>query len=173
MSRITEAQCAIRNMPAFLDMLAVSEGTSTSPITANDGYDVIVTGLDANGRRTPEVFTDYSTHPFANGRKSKLFNSKGQTSNASGRYQFMLKDWAHYKAMLRLPDFGPMSQDRWAIQLIRERGALDDIRNGRFASAVARCKNIWASLPGAGYGQHENGIDKLLAAYTAAGGIAA
>lgn len=160
-------------MPAFLDMLAVSEGTSTSPITKNDGYDVIVTGLDANGRRTPEVFTDYSAHPFANGRKSKVFNSKGQTSNASGRYQFMLKDWAHYKAQLQLPDFSPLSQDKWAIQLIRERGAIPDIKAGNFEAAVSKCRNIWASLPGAGYGQHENDIGKLLAAYKAAGGVVA
>ena len=121
------------NRKAFLDMLAVSEGTSTSPATQNDGFDVIVTGSD--GR--PEVFTDYSAHPFAGGRKSKVINSKGLTSNASGRYQFMLKDWAHYKAQLCLPDFGPASQDLWAIQLIRERGALPLIDLGSFVLAVA------------------------------------
>jgi muramidase (phage lysozyme) len=82
----------------------------------------------------------------------------------------MLKDWAHYRSQLVLPDFGPASQDRWALQLIKERRALDDIEAGRFADAVSKCRNIWASLPGAGYGQHENKIAYLEAAYVAAGG---
>ena len=157
------------NRKAFLDMLAVSEGTSTSPATQNRGYDVIVTGSDGK----PEVFTDYSAHPFAGGRKSKVINSKGLTSNASGRYQFMLKDWAHYRDQLDLPDFGPASQDLWAIQLIRERGALPLIDLGSFVLAVARVRNLWASLPGAGYGQPEHSIEKLKTAYIKAGGVLA
>ncbi|MBU9829870.1 glycoside hydrolase family 104 protein [Rahnella sp. FC061912-K] len=155
-----------KNLKAFLDMLAWSEGTSTSPATKNNGYDVIVTGID----KKPEVFTDYSDHPFNNGRKSKVINSKGLTSNASGRYQFMLKDWAHYKAQLGLKDFGPASQDMWAIQLIRERKALPDIELGNIASAIAKCRNIWASLPGAGYGQREHKAVELIAQYQKQGG---
>lgn len=155
-----------KNLHAFLDMLAWSEGTSTSPATRWNGYDVIVTGID----KKPEVFTDFSDHPFNGGRKSKVINSKGLTSNASGRYQFMLKDWAHYKAQLKLPDFSPASQDLWAIQLIRERKALTDIEAGNIASAIQKCRNIWASLPGAGYNQPEHSLDKLIAQYVKAGG---
>ena len=155
-----------QNRLAFLAMLAVSEGTSTSPVTKNNGYDVVVTGVDGK----PEVFIDYSDHPFNKGRPSKVINSRGLTSNASGRYQFMLRDWRHYRERLNLMNFGPDSQDLWAIQLIRERGALPLIDAGNFALAVARCSNLWASLPGAGYGQHENQITKLEAAYTDAGG---
>ena len=154
------------NRRAFLDMLAVSEGTSTSPATKCNGYDVIVTGADSK----PETFSDFSDHPFNRGRKSKVINNKGLTSNASGRYQFMLKDWVHYRDQLSLPDFGPESQDKWAIQLIRERSALPLIDGGQFALAVARVRNLWASLPGAGYGQHENNMASLLSAYLAAGG---
>ena len=157
------------NRRAFLDMLAVSEGTSTSPATLCNGYDVIVTGVDGD----PEVFTDFSDHPFNNGRPSKVINSRGLTSNASGRYQFMLRDWHHYRDSLGLLDFGPDSQDIWALQLIRERGALPLIDAGNFAAAVARCSNLWASLPGAGYGQHENQLAKLQDAYTEAGGVLA
>jgi muramidase (phage lysozyme) len=158
-----------RNRLAFLDMLAVSEGTSTSPVTRARGYDVIVTGRD--GR--PEVFTDFSDHPFAGGRQSKVINSKGLTSNASGRYQFMLRDWAHYRDKLALPDFGPLSQDKWALWLIHERRALPDIDAGNFAAAVAKCRNLWASLPGAGYGQPEHPIERLQLAYVSAGGVLA
>lgn len=157
------------NLKAFLDMLAWSEGTSTSPSTKRNGYDVIVTGID----RKPEIFTDFSAHPFASGRKSKVINSKGLTSNAAGRYQFMLRDYKHYRDQLKLPDFGPDSQDAWAIQLIRERKALDDIETGRIESAVSKCRNIWASLPGAGYSQPEHDISKLLTQYAKAGGTLA
>lgn len=155
-----------KNMKAFLDMIAWSEGTSTSPATKCDGYDVIVTGMD----KKPEVFDDFSAHPFAAGRKSKAINSKGLTSNASGRYQFMLRDYAHYRDLLKLPDFGPESQDRWAMQLIKERKAIPLIENGQVEQAISRVSNIWASLPGAGYDQPEHSMEKLVAQYTKAGG---
>lgn len=63
-----------QNIAAFLDMLAVSEGTANHPLTKNRGYDVIVTGLDGK----PEIFTDYSDHPFAHGRPAKVFNCRGE-----------------------------------------------------------------------------------------------
>lgn len=154
-----------RNLNAFLDMLAYAEGTCTSPITQNDGYDVIVTGVDGL-----EIFNNYVAHPFANGRKSKRINSKGLTSNASGRYQFMLRDYDHYRKQLRLLDFGPESQDRWAIQLIRETGALPLIEAGKFIEAVARVRHLWASLPGAGYGQAERPLASLTSVYVNKGG---
>jgi len=156
-----------QSMAGFLDMLAYSEGTSTSPATKYDGYDAIVTGVD--GR--PEIFTDFSVHPFSRGRPSKVINSRGLTSNASGRYQHMLKDYAHYRDLLHLPDFGPASQDRWAVQLIRERGAIPLIQAGRLREAIQRCSNLWASLPGGGYGQHENKFEALRAQYLLHGGV--
>jgi muramidase (phage lysozyme) len=169
MARISEAQAGGRNVLAFLDLLAWSELGSSNLRLSDDGYNVIVTGTDGK----LELFTDYSVHPFAGGRKSKVFSKSGQTSNASGRYQFMLKDYVHYRDQLKLPDFGPVSQDRWAIQLIKERKALDDIKAGRIESAIQKCRNIWASLPGAGYGQREHKFEDLLAQYSAAGGVLA
>lgn len=154
------------NLRAFLDMLAISEGTSTSKATKDRGYDVIVTGIDGK----PEIFTDYSNHPFATGRKPKQINKAGLSSTASGRYQFLVRDWAFYKLKLGLPDFGPDSQDRWAIQLIKERRALDDIETGHFIIAVGKVSNLWASLPGAGYGQRENHMEALSEAYERLGG---
>ena len=154
------------NQKAFLGMLSVSEGTSTSPKTRMNGYDVIVTGIDGK----PEVFTDFTAHPFAGGRPSKVINSRGLTSNASGRYQFMLRDWVHYRNQLHLEDFVPDAQDCWALQLIKERNALALIDQGRFAEAVSLCRNLWASLPGAGYAQHENSLEDLTIAYVQAGG---
>ncbi|EIY2512154.1 glycoside hydrolase family 24 protein [Pseudomonas aeruginosa] len=166
MARISSEEAGGANVVAFLDMLAWSEGTSTSPATRADGYDVIVTGHDGK----PEIFTDYGTHPFAGGRPSKRINSKGLTSNASGRYQQMLRDWPHYRVKLQLPDFGPISQDRLAIQHIRECRALDDVKSGHISRAIEKCARIWASLPGAGYGQREHSLQRLLRQYQKAGG---
>lgn len=154
-----------QNRAAFLTMLSVSEGTSTNPLTVNNGYDVIVTGLDG-----PAVFTDYSDHPFAKGRPPQVVNSKGLRSTAAGRYQLLLRWWVAYKASLNLADFGPVSQDLVAIQQIRERSALPLIDAGNLVDAIHACSNIWASLPGNGYGQPQNSIDKLRAAYLLAGG---
>lgn len=154
------------NVQAFLDMLAFSEGTANHPLTRNRGYDVIVTGADGK----PEIFTDYRDHPFANGRPAKVFNKQGQRSTAAGRYQQLYRYWPTYKKQLRLPDFNPASQDTLAIQLIRERRALDDVLAGRIACAIVACNNIWASLPGAGYGQREHDADRLLSVYQQAGG---
>ncbi|OTD25460.1 protein lysB [Escherichia coli] len=53
--------------------------------------------------------------------------------------------WPHYRKQLALPDFSPLSQDRLAIQLIRERGALDDIRAGRIERASLDRANSVAS----------------------------
>lgn len=145
-------------MRAFLDMLAYSEGTDNGrQPTKCKGYDVIVGG---------KLFTDFSKHP---GVYVKL-NPK-LTSSAAGRYQILEKYAKHYMDQLRLPDFGPDSQDKIAIQLIKECKAVGDIESGKIHSAIAKCKSRWASLPGAGYGQHEQKIDKLIEVFKKAGGV--
>lgn len=138
----------------FLSLVAWSEGTSTSPATKNDGYDVIVTGSDGK----PEIFTDYSHHPFEN-RPAKQITASIY-STASGRYQLLEKIWAAYQIELKLPDFSPASQDAVAMQLIKERHALEPILDGQIAVAIHACSNIWASLPGNTYGQggHTMGV---------------
>ena len=42
------------------------------------------------------------------------------------------------------------------MQQIKERGALPMIDRGDIRQAIDRCSNIWASLPGAGYGRSEH-----------------
>jgi muramidase (phage lysozyme) len=133
---------------SFLDLIAFSEGTSTHPLTQNDGYDVIVTGVDGK-----HVFTDYSDHPFAHGGLVTVRLVPLLQSSAAGRYQVLARYWNAYKAMLKLPDFGPQSQDAVAIQQIRERKALPMIEAGQVEGAIIACSNIWASLPGNNYGQ--------------------
>lgn len=144
------------NRKAFLDMIAHSEGTSTCKASKHDGYDVIVGGT---------VFTDFSDHP----RKLVTLNPRLK-STAAGRYQLLMRYWDVYKKQLKLTDFSPASQDAVAIQQIKEQKALADVDAGRFGVALDKCANIWASLPGAGYGQRENSFPVLFDVYVAAGG---
>ena len=58
-----------------------------------------------------------------------------------------------------------------ALQQIKERGALPMIDRGDIrCQAIDRCSNIWASLPGAGYGQLAHKADSLIAKFKEAGG---
>jgi len=153
MARIND----VPNVKAFLDMLAWSEGTIG---LGNDGYNKLV---------NPAGFFDsYDDHPNVLVQVSPRLKS-----TAAGRYQFLSRYWSHYKKLLGLPDFGPVSQDKWAIQLIREQKALEDVKAGRIPAAIAKCSNIWASLPGAGYGQLEHKLERLLAKYQSFGGVLA
>jgi muramidase (phage lysozyme) len=154
------------NRVAFLSMLKRCEGTSTSPATQAGGYDVIVTGADMHH----EVFSDYSTHPFARGRPAKLIRP-GLKSTASGAYQCLLANWIAYSSELQLPDFGPDSQDAIAIQQIKEFDGLALIDAGQFDVAVAKVAPLWASLPRSGHDQPERALDQVRAFYMQAGGI--
>ena len=149
------------NLAAFLDMIAVSEIGPKLLELSDDGYDVLVGSTPAK----PLLFHDYSAHP--------RIRNKAMNSDAAGRYQFMGRYWAHYQKQLKLPDFGPRAQDKWAIQLIKECKAVGLIDKGDFPAAVHACRSRWASFPSAGYGQPEHKIETLLAAYTQAGGTVA
>jgi muramidase (phage lysozyme) len=152
------------NQKAFLDMIAHSEIGPALLAVSNEGYDVIVGSTPKN----PILFTDYSDHP----RKLVTQTIKGNVvkSTAAGRYQILARYYDAYKTMLKLPDFSPSSQDAIALQLIRECKALKDIDTGFFLVALQKCRSRWASLPGAGYSQHENKAADLQAAYVNAGG---
>ena len=59
---------------------------------------------------------------------------------------------------------------RCGVQQIKEHdGALPMIDRGDIRQAIDRCSNIWASLPGAGYGQFEHKADSLIAKFKEAG----
>ena len=49
------------------------------------------------------------------------------------------------------------------MQQIKERGALPMIDRGDIRQAIDRCSNIWASLPGAGYGGFRRQAGSLIA----------
>ncbi len=145
---------------AFLDLIGWSEGTSTSPITQNDGYDVIVTGI--NG---PSRFSDYSDHPFAKGGAVQWHSNPDEFSTAAGRYQILARYWNVYKGQLNLRDFSPASQDAVALQMMKERKAIPLIEAKDIDSAIIACSSAWASFPGNNYGQGGHNLSVLVEKY--------
>lgn len=165
---IMGSQSNITNRLAFLLMLRVSEGTAGSR-----GY---------NTQVGYTYFEDYSTHPALAGWRGMPLSaamcagaglSAGCVSTAAGAYQITRPTYKRVAANLGISDFTPESQDAIAIELIREKGALGDVDSGNFAGAVNKVRKVWASLPGAGYGQHENTLARLENAYVEAGGVLA
>lgn len=148
MSRLQNLNPAVGK---FLDLIRYSEGTSTVR-GSDDGYNVLFGG---------ELFHSYADHP----RRKLTFpiNGRPVASTAAGGYQLLSRYWDAYRVSLKLTGgFTPENQDRVAIQQIRERRALDDIKAGRIAEAIAKCSNIWASFPGNNYGQNPHKLEKLL-----------
>ena len=137
---VEDGENCINQCKAFLDMLAWSEGTDNGrQKTRNHGYDVIVGG---------ELFTDYSDHP----RKLVTLNPKLKSTGA-GRYQ-LLSWWDAYRKAWPERLLSEKS-GRWGDwQQIKERTLTISIAEK--PSAIDCCSNIWASLPGAGYGQSEH-----------------
>lgn len=156
------------NLGVFLDLVAYAEIGEPLLDVSSNGYDVLVGSTAEN----PHLFHDYSTHPLPKATDA-IDLGGGLKSTAAGRYQFLSRDWLHYKNQLGLPDFGPASQDLWAMQLIKERGALDDVVEGRIEDAIVKCNNIWASLPGNSYGQPQKAMAELLKKFESMGGTLA
>lgn len=131
------------NLERFLFLITETEGTDRQGTPYNELY-----GYDN--------FTDFSKHPNINVTKG------GLTSTAAGRYQMLKGTWDGVQAQLNLPDFSPLSQDKAAIQLIKNRGAYDAVINGDFQTAIAKTNKEWASLPGSPYGQPTYSLKRAL-----------
>jgi muramidase (phage lysozyme) len=114
---------------AFLNLIRVPEGTS-----GEDGYRIMFTGVR---------FAFFDDHP------RQLQCAGDLCSDAAGAYQFLSTTWDS----LNLPDFTPKSQDQGAIELIKRRGAYEDVIDGNIRTALDKCSWEWASLPPGRYGQ--------------------
>ncbi len=141
---------SLRNIRAFLLMIQYAEGT-----LGTNAYRMMYGG---------GLFFSFRRHP------NQMITKGGFTSTAAGAYQFLYRTWVDLEKQLHLPDFSPSSQDRAAIELIRRKGALEDGRTGRIKVAIYKCRKVWASFPGAGYGQSERNLKALLQAYQQFGG---
>ena len=133
---------------AFLDVIAYAEGTfmpfrlQGKSIDNRAGYTMLYGG---------GTFSSYHDHP----RKILAYRSNNRLlkSTAAGRYQILARTWDAWAPVLQLRTFHPRNQDRLALALIRESGALYDVIEGRYQKAFKKVAPIWASLPGASYGQ--------------------
>lgn len=171
MARITAATAGGQNVVAFLDMIAASEIDAYTRAHSDDGYNVLVGShgpMERQGQQIPAkvlTFSSYATHP-------NIFNAQ-LNSTAAGRYQELFHNYGSYAQLLHLTDFSPLSQDLIAIQQIRECRAIPLIQEGHIAASIGACSHLWASLPGNDYGQHQNQLSMLIAAFQAAGGTVA
>lgn len=165
MPRIIPHDAGGANVCALLDTIARAEIGPAMLAASDNGYDVLVGSFPGD----IHLFGSYSDHPLPSDDDAIEYDD-GVFSTAAGRYQILNTYWPHYCELLGLDDFGPVSQDRYAIQQLREQGALELIQDGRFGDAITAASNIWASMPGAGYGQREHDLKALAQVYVDSGG---
>lgn len=121
---------------AVLDMLAQAEIGADS--ANGGGYDVAF-GLNKR-------FSSYDAHP---GTRESYTDKQGKkrTSTAAGRYQFLESTAKDLSKRYGFSDFSPQTQDKMAIALMMDVGALDDIMRGDIDAALPKLGKRWASLP--------------------------
>lgn len=152
MAKVTGADVSHPNVRAFLRVIRRGEGTADEA-----GYRRIFGG---------QLFSSYADHPRIVVRKN------GYTSSAAGAYQALASSWDETARIMGLQDFTPMSQDWFAVGRIAARGALDDVKAGRFDTAIRKVAREWASMPGSPYGQPVISMSTARAVFASAGGIA-
>lgn len=154
MARIDPADLNNKNVQAMLRVIRSGEGTS-----GPNGYRTLFGG---------GLFDSYADHPRQ--RITRKLGGRNITSTAAGAYQFLSSTWDETARIMKLPDFSPRSQDLGALGRIAARGALADVKAGRFDSAIKKIAQEWASMPGSPYGQPVITWERARAIYASAGG---
>lgn len=108
----------------------------------------VIAGTEAPGydyQNGGQRFSNFKDHPRTVGA--------GGTSTAAGRYQFVKGTWDRVQTTLKLPDFGPASQDVGAWWLAQEdyktrtgRDLATDVRAGNFAQIKAGLGETWEGI---------------------------
>lgn len=134
---------------AFLYMIRASEHIFPRDVENDAAYRIFYGGA---------TFSDLSDHPVNTGEMKpiKLPDSMcaavglkpGCVTTAAGAYQIIRPTWNRIRDKLKLPDFSPESQDRAAIELLEESGAMERLGLDDIEGAIAKAAPIWASLPG-------------------------
>lgn len=162
----TECEAALdhANVRAWLVVIRAGESHPTN----QEAYQALYGWKPGNGN----IFVGFDDHPRI-AKKSPW----GWTS-AAGAYQAMCAvpghvktdTWGDFIRACGPSDFGPRSQDVFAVWCTRRRGALQDVIAGRFEVAVKKCAKEWASLPGSPYGQPTKTMADALDTYVKHGG---
>ena len=74
-------------------------------------------------------------------------------STGAGRFTLLSRWWDAYRKQLGLKDSLRKVRTLWHCSRLKRGAACID--RGDIRQAIDRCSNIWASLPGAGYGQFD------------------
>lgn len=177
LNNITEAPASVpqdmasANAGAFLGMLRMSEGTAraVNPWAVVYGYGHEIQSFAEH----PAITGEWTGERLPDAMCINAGFRPGCISTAAGAYQIIRPTWARLRDRLGLPDFSPASQDAAALELVRSRGALQDVYAGRIESAIRKCLQEWASLPGNSAGQGQRALGDLLASYQMNGGALA
>jgi lysozyme len=157
------------NIAAFLSTIAHAEGTDRSPDSYRCCYGYEHTVIDM--RDHPAITGEWRGKKLPDRMCKAVGLKPGCISTAAGRYQMIRPTWRAMRDELQLPDFGPASQDKAALRLIAQSGALQDVKDGRIVAAIGKVRKQWASMPGAGVGQPERKLADLLKYYASKGGV--
>jgi muramidase (phage lysozyme) len=119
------------------------------------------------GGKAPRYAITFGYQPIADLSKhpDRVVKSGRYASAAAGAYQFMPQTWEAVRGKLGLRDFGPVSQDLGALELIRQRG-VDPDRDPITRETLAKLSGEWASIPTlsgkSAYGQPVKSAEQLL-----------
>src|SRR5262245_603528 len=102
MPRISAAETGGKNLLAFLDMLAWSEDAPAIHYSKDDGYDVVVGGIES-----PNTFGNYT------GRPNILVKvTRDALKPAADCYEMLFRRWKPYRDMPGPKGFSPSNQGR-------------------------------------------------------------
>ena len=152
------------NLAAVLYAIRACEGT-----LGPNGYRALFGYRESRGG---PLFDSFADHPNVR-RPFRQTDGTTNYTTAAGAYQFIFPTWKRLQRKHGLADFSQASQDRAAIALIDERGALGDARAGRLNAVVAKCSAIWASLPASTYKQPLRTLEFAANAFIQGGGVIA
>lgn len=151
---------------AFLYMIRASEHVYPRDVLGDEAYNIFYGGAK---------FSDLSDHPVITGEMKpvKLPDAMckaagfgpGCVTTAAGAYQIIKPTWVRLRDKLGLEDFSAASQDRAAVELLEESGAMELLGLDDVQGAIRAASKVWASLPGSSAQQNPKSLGYALARY--------